>query len=116
MKSPQEINASRTVNRLSDHAIVQQPLGLDLETIQEREPSNLEILFALDEVRPANNVVLNCQDNLEFLREQPNEKFKLIVTSPPYNIGKSYEVQSSLEDYLTKQRQVLGECIRVLHP
>ena len=50
------------------------------------------------------------------MREQPDEKFKLIVTSPPYNIGKSYETQSSLDDYLASQRQVIGECVRVLHP
>lgn len=64
-----------------------------------------------------NNVaVLECQDNLEFLRNQPNEKFKLVVTSPPYNIGKSYEARSSLDQYLADQATVIQECVRVLHP
>jgi len=44
-----------------------------------------------DDVKRCNIAVLECQDNLAFLREQPNDKFKLIVTSPPYNNGKSYE-------------------------
>ena len=41
---------------------------------------------------------------------------KLIVTSPPYNIGKSYEKRSSLDDYLTSQSRVIAECVRLLHP
>lgn len=116
MNSRSEINSSNMMNSLSDHAIVQQPLGLELEAIDKLEPKILENLFALDGAKLANDVVLKCQDNLEFLRGQPDEKFKLIVTSPPYNIGKSYEARSSLEDYLATQRQVLSECIRVLHP
>ena len=65
--------------------------------------------------RPA-VAVLECRDNLDFIREQPDEKFKLIVTSPPYNIGKSYETRSSLDQYLASQTEVIRECIRVLHP
>ena len=69
------------------------------------------------EVEPSAPVaILECRDNLEFLREQPADKFKLIVTSPPYNIGKSYESRSPLEQYLDQQEEVIGECVRVLHP
>lgn len=60
--------------------------------------------------------VIECMDNLEFLRNQANETFKLIVTSPPYNIGKSYEERSSLDRYLADQERVVQECVRVLHP
>ena len=63
-----------------------------------------------------NNAVTECQDNLEFLRHQPSDKFKLIVTSPPYNIGKDYEARSSLDHYLAGQGRVIRECVRVLHP
>lgn len=63
-----------------------------------------------------NDAVLECRDNLEFLREQPSETFKLIVTSPPYNIGKSYESRSPMDQYLADQEEVIGECVRVLHP
>ena len=41
---------------------------------------------------------------------------KLIVTSPPYNLGKSYEKRSPLDDYLDGQSRVIAECVRLLHP
>lgn len=41
---------------------------------------------------------------------------KLVVTSPPYNIGKTYERRTSLERYLAEQARVIAECVRVLHP
>lgn len=40
---------------------------------------------------------------------------KLIVTSPPYNIGKRYERRSPLESYIQSQAQVISECVRLLH-
>ena len=60
--------------------------------------------------------LLACIDNLEFLRVLPDDYCKLIVTSPPCNLGKDYEAQSSLNDYLEEQKRVIDECIRVLHP
>ncbi len=41
---------------------------------------------------------------------------QLIVTSPPYNIGKSYERKRSLDSYVSQQAQVISECVRLLHP
>jgi len=38
----------------------------------------------------------------------------LAVTSPPYNIGKSYERRTSLDHYLACQETVIGEVVRVL--
>ena len=60
--------------------------------------------------------VLACEDNLAFMRGLPDEMFRLIVTSPPYNLGKEYETRSPLEDYLADQERVIGECVRLLHP
>lgn len=57
-----------------------------------------------------------CQDNLAFMRPFPDENMKLIVTSPPYNIGKAYERNSPLEDYVQRQAHVISECVRLLHP
>ena len=56
------------------------------------------------------------QDNLSFMRPLANESIKLIVTSPPYNIGKSYEKKTTLEKYVQSQSQVISECVRLLHP
>jgi len=59
---------------------------------------------------------LKCEDNLAFLRELPDESMKLIVTSPPYNIGKAYERRKALDTYLSSQAQVIAESVRLLHP
>jgi len=55
-------------------------------------------------------------DTKEVLQEEESEKFDLIITSPPYNIGKEYEVKKSIEDYLSEQENVIYELIRVLSP
>jgi adenine-specific DNA-methyltransferase len=60
--------------------------------------------------------VLYEGDCLELLPEIPAGKARLIVTSPPYNLGKEYEQRLSLETYLEQQRRVITECARVLHP
>ncbi len=61
-------------------------------------------------------VKMDCADNLAFMRPLPDKSMKLIVTSPPYNIGKSYEKKSPLEHYVQQQAQVISECVRLLHP
>ena len=40
---------------------------------------------------------------------------KLIVTSPPYNLGKEYERRSSKSEYLAQQKAVIKESVRLLH-
>ena len=62
------------------------------------------------------HVVLACRDNLEFLADIPDGAFKLIVTSPPYNIGKEYESKAPLAAYIESQERVIKECVRTLHP
>ena len=58
--------------------------------------------------------VLACSDNLPFMEHLPNAMFKLIVTSPPYNLSKSYEDRADLDVYLAMQERVIGECVRLL--
>ena len=53
-------------------------------------------------------------DCLELLRSVPDDSVDLIVSSPPYNLGKSYEAKRALELYLTEQTAVLTECARIL--
>lgn len=60
--------------------------------------------------------VVSCEDNRTFMARLPDGEMKLIVTSPPYNLGKSYEAKAPLEIYLEEQRQVISECVRLLHP
>lgn len=60
--------------------------------------------------------ILACESNLDFLRNIADDEFKLIVTSPPYNLGKQYENKLSVDEYLAVHRKVIGECVRTLHP
>jgi len=61
------------------------------------------------------DVVLGCNDVLEFLKGDI-PKATLIVTSPPYNIGKPYENRVEFRDYLEWQKKVLRRCIDILSP
>jgi len=60
-------------------------------------------------------VILN-RDVKDALREIPDGNARLIISSPPYNIGKAYEKQTSLEDYLEWQTDIISELVRVLSP
>jgi adenine-specific DNA-methyltransferase len=62
----------------------------------------------------AERAVVYPGDCLNLLRECPDETFQLIVTSPPYNIGKEYERKLRLEVYLKQQADVIRECVRAL--
>ena len=61
-------------------------------------------------------VTMEMEDNLVFMQSLKDESMKLIVTSPPYNIGKSYEDRRPLEKYVQEQARVISECVRLLHP
>ncbi|HEV3483712.1 MAG TPA: site-specific DNA-methyltransferase [Candidatus Acidoferrales bacterium] len=53
-------------------------------------------------------------DRLDLIREIPDSAARLIVTSPPYNIGKKYERRVRFDEYLKSQRDTLKECARIL--
>jgi adenine-specific DNA-methyltransferase len=52
-------------------------------------------------------------DTFKNLKKFDDEKFDLIITSPPYNVGKEYETKSSIEKYLEEQEKIIEEIIRV---
>lgn len=52
-------------------------------------------------------------DCREMLEGMPDQIAHLIVTSPPYNLGKEYERRLKLDDYLAQQAHVIQECVRV---
>lgn len=55
-------------------------------------------------------------DCVDFLETIPDESIQLVVTSPPYNIGKEYEVSLDIDTYRAQQKEVIEQCIRVLKP
>jgi adenine-specific DNA-methyltransferase len=60
------------------------------------------------------DVVLYGGDCADLLRALPDGAARLIVTSPPYNLGKAYEQRRPLATYLAEQEAVIAECVRVL--
>jgi DNA modification methylase len=58
---------------------------------------------------------LECDDARHFLEAMESDSVQLVVTSPPYNVGKSYENRVSIQDYLTAQKNVISELVRVLN-
>jgi len=77
-----------------------------LKNIYENEISN--------EYSNDKRIILLEGDTLELLKTIPDETVKLIISSPPYNVGKKYENRISLEDYLKDKEKIILEFIRVL--
>ena len=53
-------------------------------------------------------------DVLDFLPTIPGDTIQLIVTSPPYNLGKEYEERLEFSKYIEQQRVIIQECYMVL--
>jgi len=71
-----------------------------------------ETLF--DYINPDTNYSIKNGDCLSILKGIKNDKFDLILTSPPYNVGKSYETKTSIENYLESQKEIITELVRTL--
>lgn len=61
---------------------------------------------------PLDQILL--EDSLQLLSNLPDECVDLVVSSPPYNLGKEYESRQALQIYLAEQTAVLLECSRIL--
>ncbi len=60
------------------------------------------------------HIVLYPGDCRELLKAVPDSSVQLVVTSPPYNLGKEYERVLELEEYVQQQATVIRECVRAL--
>ena len=69
-----------------------------------------------DAYDPNSKAFLFHGDRLDMLAKLPKESARLVVTSPPYNIGKSYESKTSFQNYILAQEQTIQACMRVLAP
>jgi adenine-specific DNA-methyltransferase len=53
----------------------------------------------------------------QFLHKLPKEPlFDLVVTSPPYNIGKEYEKKANLQEYINWQKRIIDEIVPRVKP
>lgn len=74
-------------------------------------PKNLRIGGKFDR---HNDVTLFHGHCIDFLATMPDGVADLVVTSPPYNIGKEYERRLDLNTYVDEQAKVIDECVRIL--
>ena len=63
---------------------------------------------------PDADLILFQGDVSDFVATLPGNSVSLIITSPPYNLGKDYENRVSIEKYLESQKQVITQLCRVL--
>ncbi|HEX9645447.1 MAG TPA: site-specific DNA-methyltransferase [Acidimicrobiia bacterium] len=52
----------------------------------------------------------------ERMQQLPDDSVALMITSPPYNVGKDYDDDLSLDEYLRLLESVFAETLRVMEP
>lgn len=65
---------------------------------------------------PASIVDQLFHESSESMHQIPDNCVALMVTSPPYNVGKDYDDDLDIDEYLELLRRVFSETFRVLEP
>ncbi|MEW5938659.1 MAG: site-specific DNA-methyltransferase, partial [Chloroflexota bacterium] len=73
-------------------------------------PKTIESQF-----KPAADIVLYQGNVRDLLKQIPDNSIHLVITSPPYNLGKDYESRTEIEKYLDAQTEIITELHRVLN-
>ena len=89
--------------------------GLESQTTGNGKPTSEGLLLSENPVPPENIDRIFC-NSAERMSELPDRSVHLMVTSPPYNVGKDYDTDLTLEEYLAFLRRVWGEVLRTLAP
>ena len=63
---------------------------------------------------PEAKIIVFHGDVMDFLKQIPDNSINLIITSPPYNIGKEYETRTSIEKYIDIQSEVIAQLYKKL--
>ena len=61
------------------------------------------------------DIIMFNGDTNNLIDTIPDNFVKLIITSPPYNLGKVYENQVSIKQYLREQEETIAKLYRILH-
>lgn len=89
-------------------------------TVSEAKAPESDLFYSQPQISTAfshdAHIVLHLGDTLDFLATIPSETVQLVVTSPPYNIGKEYETRVAIDSYLSDQDRVIEHLVRVLRP
>lgn len=91
-------------------------VDVDFRQIEQRSLASQLDIPIHSSFSPEHFVTLYHGDCMDFLQTVPDESVQLVVTSPPYNIGKAYEDVLDIEVHKDQQRRVIEECIRILSP
>ncbi|MGE5223291.1 MAG: DNA-methyltransferase [Omnitrophica WOR_2 bacterium] len=78
-------------------------------------PDEEDAEYIENSIPPENLDAIFCSTS-ENMHELPDHSVHLMVTSPPYNVGKVYDEDLTLEDYLALLKRVCEEVYRVLVP
>src|SRR3989338_2336714 len=73
------------------------------------------VLFIENKIEDKNINKVFCKSS-DKMSELPDKCVHLMVTSPPYNVGKSYDQDLTLTEYRSLIKQVMKEVYRVLVP
>jgi len=74
-----------------------------------------DVEYVENQIAPENINKVFCKSS-EAMSELPNNSVHLMVTSPPYNVGKEYDENLSLKEYRELLKRVFKETHRVLVP
>ncbi|MBA7479453.1 hypothetical protein ES707_14887 [subsurface metagenome] len=82
--------------------------------------NNLELpLFKIPKIfkdfLPGESIILHEGGTRTFLKSIPSNIIELVITSPPYNIGKQYEKKVEIEKYLAEQDAIIDDLVRILN-
>jgi DNA modification methylase len=89
--------------------------GLDKQPAAQGGNTAENPLLAENSLPPENINHIFCR-SAERMAELPDRSVHLMVTSPPYNVGKDYDADLTLQEYLAFLRRVWGEVLRTLSP
>lgn len=86
-------------------------MGSHLSSMTYRRKVNVVTNLADVRARANSYRIWKC-DALKVLNRLPSrDLFDLVITSPPYNIGKEYERRKSKEDYIDSQRKIIERVV-----
>jgi site-specific DNA-methyltransferase (adenine-specific) len=83
--------------------------------LYEEQPQAAEMPYEENPI-PSERLNTILHASSESMSDLPDSSVHLMVTSPPYNVGKDYDRDLSLDEYLTFLRRVWSETYRVLVP
>ncbi len=83
-------------------------MGTQLSLLKTASKRQVPVLLSMPQDVKMRQYMLWLGDVEKFIDELPsNNKFDLVVTSPPYNLGKEYETKKDLKHYIEWQERII---------